>query len=73
MSTHICLALMAIAYVLPDIDALTHVVIRVPRRSFFERLFFRVLLFIFLARTYFTSFLKVYYRSVFIESSKVVF
>ena len=31
------------------------------------------LLFVFVTRAYFKSFLKVYYRSVFIESSKVVF
>ena len=50
----------ATAYILPHFDALTHVVIRVSS----------ALLFVFVKRTYFKSLLKVYYRSVFVESSK---
>ena len=39
----------------------------------FSNVFWDLLLFVFVTRAYFKSFLKVYYRSVFIESSKVVF
>ena len=39
----------------------------------FSNVFWDLLLFVFVKRAYFKSFLKVYYRSVFIESSKVVF
>ena len=50
----------AIAYFLSHFDALTQVVIRVSS----------ALLFVFVKSTYFKSLLKVYYRSVFVESSK---
>ena len=52
----------AIAYVLSHFDALTHVVIRVSSP----------LLFVTVERTYFKSLLKVYYRSVFVESFKAL-
>ena len=50
----------AIAYVLPQFDAVTHVMIRVSS----------ALLLVFVKSTYFKSLLKVYYRSVFVEYSK---
>ena len=59
--------------VLPHFDALTHMVIRVSSAFIFQSqaLFYLccVLLFVFVKRTYSKSLLKVYYRSVFVESS----
>ena len=72
----------ALAYVLPQFDAQTHVVIRVSSAFFFQT-FLEVCYFVFVNRSSFKSvlnlrkayivksFLKVYYRSVFNESSKV--
>ena len=55
----------AIAYVLPHFDALTDVVIHLYLSNVCWGL-----LFVFVKRAYFKSLLKVYYRSVFVESSK---
>ena len=57
---HTFVSLWGDCYVLPHFDALTHVVIRVSS----------ALLFVFVKRKYFKSLLKVYYLSVFVESSK---
>ena len=71
----------ALAYVLPHFDALTHVVIRVSSAFIFQT-FAEVCYFVFVNRSsfksvltlrkgyIFKSLLKVYYRSVFNESSK---
>ena len=79
-STHIGLALRRL-YVLPHFDALTHVVIRVSLAFIFQT-FAEVCYSVFVKRSsfksvlnlrkayIFKSLLKVYYRSVFNESSK---
>ena len=79
-STHIGLALRRL-YVLPHFDALTHVVIRVSSAFIFQT-FAEVCYSVFVNRSsfksvlnlrkayIFKSLLKVYYRSVFNESSK---
>ena len=71
----------ALAYVLPHFDALTHVVIRVSSAFIFEK-FAEVCYSVFVNRSFFKSvlnlrkayifksLLKVYYRSLFNESSK---
>ena len=73
MSTHL-LRFEALPYVLPNFDALTHVVIRVSSafifQTFAEVCYKSVLN---LRKAYiFKSLLKVYYRSVFNESSKAL-
>ena len=80
-STHICLALRHLLTFLPHFDALTHVVIRVSSAFIFQT-FAEVCYSVFVNRSsfksvlnlrkayIFKSLLKVYYPSVFNESSK---
>ena len=58
-----------IAYVLPHFDAPTHVVIRVSLVFIFQT-FAEVCYSVFVKRSSFESLVKVYYRSLFAESSK---